>query len=208
MYKLYNAASGSWGGGRKEEVRGTLQSVITFCCQCVVDKGQSWMTAQKSAALNQLIFIYRGREWFLLWIILKILHYTNLLNVLKWALMRCFFFRIPLDLKHNIQPWLVCDVPVLCIWWVVKRKERGKKGCLDLIFLSLFLTQRPSKWAVSGTSQVAVTHLTASLDQAPRQSPLTVIRKWPCFHLVNVEIVHSRGRKKSLKNDTCHWFVS
>lgn len=103
----------------------------------------------------------------------------------------------------------VCDVPVLCIWWVVKRKkERGKKGCLDLIFLALFLMQRPSKWAVSGTSQVAVTHLTASLDQAPRQSPLTVIRKWPHFHRVNVGIVHLRDRKKSLKNDTCHWFIS
>lgn len=92
-------------------------------------------------------------------------------------------------------------------WWKERRRE-GKKGCLDLIFLALFLTQRPSKWAVSGTSQVAVTHLTASLDQAPRQSPLTVIRKWPRFHRVNVGIVHSWGGKKSLKNDTCHWFIS
>lgn len=53
--------------------------------------------------------------------------------------------------------------------------EQKEKDCLNLIFLALFLMQRPSKWAVGNSSQVALTHLTASVDQAPRQNPLTAI---------------------------------
>lgn len=53
--------------------------------------------------------------------------------------------------------------------------EEKEKDCRNLIFLALFLMQRPSKWAVGSSSQVAVTHLTSSVDQAPHQSPLTVI---------------------------------
>lgn len=43
-------------------------------------------------------------------------------------------------------------------------------------FSWFFLSWRLSKWAVSGrSSQVPVTHLTASVDHSPRQSPLTAV---------------------------------